>query len=80
MECLMLMLIEMVRRPTIGGQLSRPHDRWPNVFTHPFWIQYPYFLPCAAASAFSVICFVITVLYLKEVRSRSQHALQKHAL
>ncbi|TBU27875.1 MFS general substrate transporter [Dichomitus squalens] len=52
--------------PTIGGQLAKPHDRWPNVFTHPFWIEYPYFLPCAAAALFSAFCFVITVLFLKE--------------
>ncbi|KAI0695191.1 MFS general substrate transporter [Cerioporus squamosus] len=57
--------------PLIGGQLAKPHDRWPNVFSHPFWIKYPYFLPCGVAAAFSALCFVITALFLKEtVRKR----------
>ncbi|KAI0350597.1 MFS general substrate transporter [Trametes cingulata] len=57
--------------PMIGGQLSRPHDRWPSVFSHPFWIEYPYFLPCGASAAFSAFTFVITLLFLKEtVRKR----------
>ncbi|RPD57953.1 MFS general substrate transporter [Lentinus tigrinus ALCF2SS1-7] len=41
--------------PLIGGQLAKPHDRWPNLFSHPFWIKYPYFLPCGTAAAFSAI-------------------------
>ncbi|KAI0351304.1 MFS general substrate transporter [Trametes cingulata] len=52
--------------PTIGGQLAKPHDRWPNVFSHPFWVKYPYFLPCAASAAFSAFTFVVTALFLKE--------------
>ncbi|EIW54332.1 MFS general substrate transporter [Trametes versicolor FP-101664 SS1] len=52
--------------PLIGGQLARPHDRWPGVFTHPFWRKYPYFLPCAASAAFSAFTFVITAIFLKE--------------
>ncbi|KAI0327009.1 hypothetical protein GY45DRAFT_1328131 [Cubamyces sp. BRFM 1775] len=52
--------------PLIGGQLAKPHNRWPNVFSHPFWVEYPYFLPCGAAAAFSAVCFVITALFLKE--------------
>ncbi|KAI0774849.1 MFS general substrate transporter [Trametes elegans] len=57
--------------PMIGGQLAKPHDRWPNVFSHPIWIRYPYFLPCAASAAFSAITFVLTAIFLKEtVRKR----------
>ncbi|KAI0629468.1 MFS general substrate transporter [Trametes polyzona] len=57
--------------PLIGGQLAKPHDRWPNVFTHPFWIKYPYFLPCGVSAAFSAFTFLITALFLKEtVRKR----------
>ncbi|CDO75960.1 hypothetical protein BN946_scf184888.g10 [Trametes cinnabarina] len=58
--------------PLIGGQLARPHDRWPRTFTHPFWMRYPYFLPCAASAAFSAFTFLITALFLKEtVRKRT---------
>ncbi|KAI0926214.1 hypothetical protein AcW1_008437 [Taiwanofungus camphoratus] len=56
--------------PFIGGQLSKPHDRWPHVFTSRFWKQYPYFLPCATSAAFSVFTFVITAIFLKETVQR----------
>ena len=56
-------------RPLIGGQLAKPHDRWPDVFTDPFWQYYPYFLPCAASAVFSAVIFCITAAFLREVRS-----------
>ncbi|EIN04049.1 MFS general substrate transporter [Punctularia strigosozonata HHB-11173 SS5] len=52
--------------PMIGGSLSRPHDTWPHVFSHPFWQQYPYFLPCFVSAVFSAFVFVIVLLFLKE--------------
>ncbi|KAH9935200.1 major facilitator superfamily transporter [Epithele typhae] len=53
--------------PMIGGILARPQDQWPNLFSHPFWGKYPYFLPCAVASAFTAVCFIITAVFLREV-------------
>ncbi|KAI9443948.1 MFS general substrate transporter [Lactarius indigo] len=53
--------------PLIGGVFSRPQDRWPHVFSHPFWADYPYFLPCLVAAMFPCISLIITVLYLEEV-------------
>ncbi|PCH42370.1 MFS general substrate transporter [Wolfiporia cocos MD-104 SS10] len=52
--------------PLIGGQLSKPHDRWPHTFTSHFWIHYPYFLPCAVSAAFSALTFVVAAVLLKE--------------
>jgi len=52
--------------PFIGGVLSRPQDRWPNVFSHPFWGRYPYFLPCLATSAYGLLLFSVAALFLKE--------------
>ncbi|KAI9443964.1 MFS general substrate transporter [Lactarius indigo] len=52
--------------PLIGGVLSRPQDRWPDTFSHPFWADYPYFLPCLVAAAFTCFSFIITALYLEE--------------
>ncbi|KAH9045961.1 hypothetical protein EDB84DRAFT_1468724 [Lactarius hengduanensis] len=34
------------QHPFIGGVLSRPQDHWPDRFSHPFGVEYPYFLPC----------------------------------
>ncbi len=54
-------------RPLIGGQLAKPHDRWPTLFTHPFWQYYPYFLPCAASALFSVGIFIVAAAFLREL-------------
>ncbi|KAI0740955.1 MFS general substrate transporter [Earliella scabrosa] len=56
--------------PLMGGQLSKPHDRWPRLFSHPFWIKFPYFLPCATAAAFSAFSFLLTVIFLEETVGR----------
>jgi hypothetical protein len=55
--------------PFIGGVLSRPQDRWPGIFSHHFWLEYPYFLPCLVVAALSLLQFIITALFLKEVGS-----------
>ncbi|KAH9005453.1 MFS general substrate transporter [Lactarius hatsudake] len=52
--------------PLIGGSLSRPQDHWPHVFSHPFWADYPYFLPCLVAASFTCLSLAITALYLEE--------------
>jgi hypothetical protein len=58
-------------RPFIGGVLSRPQDRWPSLFSHPFWGEYPYFLPCLATSAYAFLSFSLAAIFLKETVTRS---------
>ncbi|KAI0302844.1 MFS general substrate transporter [Multifurca ochricompacta] len=50
----------------VGGILSKPQDRWPHIFSHQFWADYPYFLPCLVAASYSCISFIIVAMYLKE--------------
>lgn len=59
--------------PIIGGALSHPAERFPSTFgNNKFLKTYPYFLPCAVPATFSAIAFLITYIFLKEVRpSRS---------
>jgi hypothetical protein len=57
--------------PFIGGMLSRPQDRWPGVFSHPFWAEYPYFLPCFAVAVCGCASLIANAIYLKEVCSLS---------
>ncbi|KAI9460711.1 MFS general substrate transporter [Russula earlei] len=58
--------------PIIGGVLSRPRDRWPSVFSAPFWDNYPYFLPCLVSAAYACLSFVIVAIFFEEtVRFRS---------
>ncbi|KAH9169222.1 MFS general substrate transporter [Lactarius sanguifluus] len=52
--------------PFIGGVLSRPQDRWPTVFSHSFWGEYPYLLPCLATAAYSLLSFTLAAIFLKE--------------
>ncbi|KAI9460709.1 MFS general substrate transporter [Russula earlei] len=53
--------------PFIGGVLSKPQDRWPGVFSGPFWDEYPYFLPCLVSAAISCLSFIIVAIFLEEV-------------
>ncbi|KAH9030856.1 major facilitator superfamily domain-containing protein [Lactarius deliciosus] len=63
--------------PLIGGVFSRPQERWPHIFSHPFWADYPYFLPSLMASMFACLSLAITGLYLEEtLSSRSSERLQ----
>ncbi|KAH9036949.1 MFS general substrate transporter [Lactarius pseudohatsudake] len=60
--------------PFIGGVLSRPQDHWPDRFSHPFWAEYPYFLPCLVAAAYAFISFFVTAMYLEETLDRNPTA------
>jgi len=52
--------------PIIGGVLSRPQDRWPVLFSDPFWNKYPYILPCLVSVVFVCLSFVMIMLFLEE--------------
>jgi hypothetical protein len=54
-------------RPLIGGTLSRPHDRFPNVFRGRFWQKYPYFLPSLVSACYSGFAFLLALFVFKEV-------------
>ena len=67
-------------RPFIGGILSRPQDHWPDLFSHPFWGEYPYFLPCLTTAAYALVSFSLAAIFLKEVGLLLfQEALFSHA-
>ena len=56
-------------RPIIGGALSSPAERFPNLFGNSkFLKEYPYFLPCAVPATFTAIIWLVTFLFLQEVR------------
>jgi len=51
----------------IGGLLSRPADRFPDLFGESeFLKKYPYFLPCAVPATFTLVVWVVTFLFLEE--------------
>ena len=52
-----------------GGFLSHPAEAFPSVFGHAFWKENPYFLPCGAAALFSLVCFLVALVFLQEVRA-----------
>lgn len=67
-QILKLCMYSVISSPLIGGTLSRPAERFPNVFGNSEFLKtYPYFLPCAVPATFSALAFIITWLFLKEV-------------
>ncbi|KAL9714426.1 hypothetical protein Ac2012v2_002741 [Leucoagaricus gongylophorus] len=53
--------------PIIGGVLSNPATRWPNVFGRiNLFREHPYFLPCLVAASIASFTFVIGFIGLKE--------------
>ena len=52
----------------IGGALSRPAERFHNVFgNNEFLKEYPYFLACAVPASFTVVAWLVAFFFLKEV-------------
>jgi len=53
--------------PIIGGLLSRPADRFPDLFGDSVFLKnYPYFLPCAIPATFTIFAWITTLFFLKE--------------
>lgn len=51
----------------IGGFLAHPERHLPSVFNTPFWLYYPFLLPCLAGAAFAVIGVLLGLVCLTEV-------------
>ncbi|KAI9439339.1 MFS general substrate transporter [Lactarius indigo] len=39
-------------------------------FSHPFWGEYPYFLPCLATASYALLAFSLAAIFLKETVKR----------
>ncbi|KAJ7911436.1 major facilitator superfamily transporter [Mycena leptocephala] len=52
--------------PLIGGNLARPHDRFPGIFASRFWEEYPYFLPCLVTGSFVFFSSFLVFAFFKE--------------
>ncbi|KAJ7110829.1 major facilitator superfamily domain-containing protein [Mycena crocata] len=52
--------------PLIGGSLARPHDRFPELFSGRFWIEFPYFLPCLVTGGFVFLAWFVVLAFFKE--------------
>ncbi|KAH9858823.1 MFS general substrate transporter [Lenzites betulinus] len=52
--------------PLIGGTFADPAKEWPDIFTDPFWKEYPYLLPCLITTAISTVAALLSVFALKE--------------
>ncbi|KAJ3035207.1 hypothetical protein HDV00_004244 [Rhizophlyctis rosea] len=58
--------------PILGGYLSNPADKYPEVFGSPFFHSYPYFLPCLAAAILGTTGFIATYVFLDETLQRAE--------
>ncbi|KAH6902304.1 major facilitator superfamily domain-containing protein [Coprinopsis sp. MPI-PUGE-AT-0042] len=67
--------------PIIGGVLSRPADHWPNTLGRIALLrEYPYFLPCAVASAIAFVSFAISAVSLKETLPSAKENPLRHRI
>ncbi|KAF9244656.1 major facilitator superfamily domain-containing protein [Melanogaster broomeanus] len=59
--------------PIIGGSLSHPAERFPDMFGNSsFFKEFPYFLPCAVPATVTALCWAISYMYLNETVKTSQ--------
>ncbi|KAF8898208.1 member of major facilitator superfamily multidrug-resistance, DHA1 sub-family [Gymnopilus junonius] len=49
-----------------GGWLARPHDHFSERFADPFWVTYPYLLPCAVTAAIATFACLVILAFLRE--------------
>lgn len=47
--------------------MSRPYERFPDIFANQFWREYPYLLPCLVAACCCCMAFIATMVVFKEV-------------
>ena len=53
-------------RPVLGGSLANPAQKYPRIFHHSFFKEFPYFLPSFAAALCAFVTAVVANLFLKE--------------
>ncbi|KAG0708449.1 MFS multidrug-resistance DHA1 sub-family [Suillus ampliporus] len=54
--------------PLVGGSLSRPADRFPEIFGRSELLRtYPYLLPCAVPAILALVAWLVTYFRFKEV-------------
>ncbi|KAG1858891.1 major facilitator superfamily domain-containing protein [Suillus subluteus] len=60
-------MIGQTAGPLIGGSLSRPADRFPDIFGRSELLKtYPYLLPCSISATFVSIAWLVAYFRLKE--------------
>jgi MFS family permease len=60
-------MIGAIVGPLIGGSLSRPAERFPDIFGRWELLKtYPYLLPCSISTIFASIAGLVTYFWLKE--------------
>lgn len=53
--------------PAVGGLLANPVENYPNIFQNSYFLkQFPYFLPNMITAIFSLVAFVLFILYFPE--------------
>ncbi|QRV76687.1 major facilitator superfamily transporter [Ceratobasidium sp. AG-Ba] len=52
----------------LGGLLAHPEQRF-KWFNSPFWVEYPYLLPCLVGAAFAIFSVVPGIIFIEERRT-----------
>ncbi|KAL4266743.1 MFS transporter superfamily protein [Pleurotus pulmonarius] len=65
--------------PILGGALAHPVDRFPELFGESkFLAEHPYFLPCSIPATFTIVAWIITLIFLKETSPVKQRPFSRH--
>lgn len=51
----------------LGGFLAHPERHFPSIFSTPFWLYYPFLLPCLVGAGFAFLGVLLGLIFLKEV-------------
>ncbi|KAG2344349.1 MFS multidrug-resistance DHA1 sub-family [Suillus weaverae] len=67
-------MIGNVFGPLVGGSLSRPADRFPEIFGRSELLKtYPYLLPCAVSAIFTSVAWLVTYFRFREDHTNCGH-------
>ncbi|CCO33759.1 Protein ZINC INDUCED FACILITATOR 1 [Rhizoctonia solani AG-1 IB] len=64
--------VAVIKRPTLGGFLSHPAERYPSVFDYELLRQYPFLLPCLVGSGLSAIGLIAGIFFFEETLTEAK--------
>mmetsp|Transcript_2801 Transcript_2801/g.8266 ORF Transcript_2801/g.8266 Transcript_2801/m.8266 type:complete len:506 (+) Transcript_2801:336-1853(+) len=60
--------------PLIGGPLSEPADKYPNLPGHALWEARPFLLPCLIVALYMLVDWILAIFLLEETVTQSRDA------
>lgn len=58
----------------LGGFLAHPERHFPAFFDTPFWLHYPFLLPCLVGAGFAILGVTLGAIFLQETAARKRRS------